>query len=127
MSRVLPKRKYIDPFEPAQVRRLVATYGSPLLIVDCERIRAQYRRLQKALPGVDLHYALKPLPHPAVVRTLVAQGGFLDLATTGEVQLVSRLGVDPAICIHTHPIKRDKDIRNALAAGVTHLRRRQSG
>jgi ornithine decarboxylase len=119
MSRALSKRKYIDPFEPEQVRRLAATYGSPLLIVDCERIRAQYRRLQKALPGVDLHYALKPLPHPAVVRTVVAQGGFLDLATTGEVQLVSRLGVDPARCIHTHPIKRDKDIRNALAAGVT--------
>ena len=49
----------------------------------------------------------------------MAQGGFLDLATTGEVQLVSRLGVDPSRCIHTHPIKRDKDIRNALAAGVT--------
>ena len=39
----------------------MATYGSPLLIIDCERVRAQYRRLQKALPGVDLHYALKPL------------------------------------------------------------------
>lgn len=113
------KRGYIDPFEPAQVRRLVATYGSPLLIVDCERIRTQYRRLQKALPGVDLHYALKPLPHAAVVRTIIAQGGFLDLATTGEVQLVTRLGVDPARCIHTHPIKRDKDIRNALVAGIT--------
>lgn len=113
------KRGYIDPFEPAHVRRLVATYGSPLLIVDCERIRTQYRRLQKALPGVDLHYALKPLPHAAVVRTIIAQGGFLDLATTGEVQLVTRLGVDPARCIHTHPIKRDKDIRNALVAGIT--------
>jgi ornithine decarboxylase len=113
------KRGYIDPFEPAQVRRLVATYGSPLLVIDCERIRAQYRRLQKALPGVDLHYALKPLPQAAVVRTIVALGGYLDLATTGEVQLVSRLGVDPKRCIHTHPIKRDKDIRNALVAGVT--------
>ena len=58
-------------------------------------VRAQYRRLQKALPGVDLHYALKPLPHPAVVRTIVGAGGYLDLATTGEVQLVSRLGVTP--------------------------------
>jgi ornithine decarboxylase len=53
-----------------------------------------------------------------VVRTIVALGGWLDLATTGEVQLVSRLGVDPARCIHTHPIKRDKDIRNALHAGL---------
>ncbi len=110
--------RYIDPFEPAQIRRLVERFGSPLMIIDCQRVRAQYRRLQRALPGVDLHYALKPLPHAAVVRTIAAAGGWLDLATTGEVQLVSRLGIDPARCIHSHPIKRDKDIRNALAAGV---------
>ncbi len=115
----MSKDAHVDPFEPREIRRLVARYGSPLLIIDCERVRAQYRRLQKALPGVVLHYALKPLPHPAVVRTIVAMGGNLDLATTGEVQLVSRLGIDAARCIHTHPIKRDKDIRNALAAGVT--------
>ncbi|MEY2853321.1 MAG: hypothetical protein RL030_453 [Pseudomonadota bacterium] len=115
----MSKASYIDPFQPREIRRLVARYGSPLLIIDCARVRAQYRRLQKALPGVGLHYALKPLPHPAVVRTIAALGGNLDLATTGEVQLVSRLGIDAARCIHTHPIKRDKDIRNALAAGVT--------
>lgn len=112
------RKGYIDPFEPAEVRRLVATFGSPLLIVDCERVRVQYKRLARALPGVDLHYALKPLPHPAVVRTVAQLGGWLDLATTGEVQLITRLGLDPARCIHTHPIKRDQDIRNALAAGV---------
>jgi ornithine decarboxylase len=112
------KKGYIDPFQPAQVRRLVASFGSPLLIVDCERVRIQYRRLARALPGVDLYYALKPLPHPAVVRTVARLGGFLDLATTGEVQLITRLGLDPARCIHTHPIKREQDIRNALEAGV---------
>lgn len=112
------KKGFIDPFQPDEVRRLVATYGSPLLIIDCERVRAQYRRLHKALPGVDLHYALKPLPASAVVRTIDALGGWMDLATTGEVQLIQRLGIDPARCIHTHPIKRDKDIRNALQAGV---------
>ena len=111
-------QSYIDPFESAHIERLVKQYGSPLLIVDCERARAQYRKLAKALPGVDLHYALKPLPHPAVVRSILALGGWLDLATTGEVQLAHKLGADPARCIHTHPIKRDIDIRNALAAGV---------
>lgn len=109
---------YIDPFEPQHVQRLVERYGSPLLIVDCERIRKQYRKLAKALPGVDLHYALKPLPHPAVVRSILAEGGWLDLATTGEVRLMESVGADPRRCIHTHPIKRDADIRNALAAGV---------
>ncbi|MFZ9709372.1 MAG: type III PLP-dependent enzyme [Steroidobacteraceae bacterium] len=110
--------RFIDPFEPREIRRLVREFGSPLLIVDCERIRRQYRQLQRALPRVDLHYALKPLPHPAVIETVLAEGGFLDLATNGEVELVARLGVDPERCIHTHPIKRDLDIRTALARGV---------
>lgn len=111
--------RWIDPFEPRQIQRLVAEFGSPLLVIDCERVRRQYQALHRALPGVDLHYALKPLPHPAVVNTIVELGGFLDLATTGEVELVTRLGVDPQRCIHTHPIKRDIDIASALARGVT--------
>jgi ornithine decarboxylase len=112
------RTRFIDPFQPTEIRRLVKEFGSPLLIVDCERVRVQLRKLRKALPGVDLHYALKPLPHSAVVRTVNAEGAFMDLATTGEVQLVQRLGIDPNRCIHTHPIKRDQDIRNALEYGV---------
>ena len=110
--------RFIDPFQPAEVRRLVKEFGSPLVILDCERVRVQFRKLKKALPRVDLHYALKPMPHPAVVETVLAEGGFLDLATTGEVQLIQRLGVDPERCIHTHPIKRPEDIANALEFGV---------
>ena len=110
--------RFTDPFQPAEIRRLVGEFGSPLLILDCERVRVQWRKLKRALPHVDLHYALKPMPHPAVVDTVIAEGGFLDLATTGEVQLVRRLGVAPERCIHTHPIKRPEDIENALAFGV---------
>jgi len=110
--------RFIDPFQPAEIRRLVKEFGSPLVILDCERVRVQYRKLRKALPGVDLHYALKPMPHSSVVNTIIAEGGFLDLATTGEVQLVERLGVAPERCIHTHPIKREQDIVNAIRFGV---------
>jgi ornithine decarboxylase len=110
--------RFIDPFEPAQIRRLAREFGSPLLILDCARVRTQYRALRRALPGVDLHYALKPMPHPALVRAVIEEGGWLDLATTGEVQLVAALGVAPARCIHTHPIKRERDIRNALSFGI---------
>jgi ornithine decarboxylase len=110
--------RWIDPFEKREIRRLVAEFGSPLVIVDCERVRQQYRQLTRALPGVLLHYALKPMPHPSVVRTVYAMGGNLDLATTGEVELVARMGLDPERCIHTHPIKRDSDIVAALRRGV---------
>jgi ornithine decarboxylase len=103
----------------AEIRSLAARFGSPLLVVDCEQVRHQYRALQAALPGVDLHYALKPLPHVAVVACLRDEGAFFDLATTGEVELVKAAGVTADRCIHTHPIKRDSDIRDALRFGVT--------
>ncbi len=118
-AKKMSRPRFIDPFQPAEVRRLV------------QRVRLAAARFSiasecacstgscaKALPGVDLHYALKPMPHAAVVRTVIDEGGFLDLATTGEVQLVRRLGVAPERCIHTHPIKRPQDIRNALDFGV---------
>ena len=56
-----------DPFSREAIQHLVARYGSPLLIIDAERVRQQYRRLAAALPGVDLHYALKPLPHASLI------------------------------------------------------------
>jgi ornithine decarboxylase len=108
-----------EPPEAERIRRLVAIHGAPLLILDCEAVRRQYRALAAALPGVDLHYALKPLPHPAVVTTLMQEDAWFDLATSGEVDLVRGLGVAPERCIHTHPIKRDRDIRDALDFGVT--------
>ncbi len=108
----------LDPFAAEAIRRLVARYGSPLLIVDAERLRRQYRRLAAALPGVDLHYALKPLPLAPVVAVLSDEGASFDLASNGEVDLVRRMKIDPRRCIHTHPIKRDGDIRTALAYGV---------
>jgi ornithine decarboxylase len=108
-----------DPFARESIERLVSRYGSPLFLIDAERVRAQYRRLAQALPGVNLFYAIKSLPHASVVATLRDVGACFDLATNGEVELVRRLGVEPERCIHTHPIKRDSDIRTALSFGVT--------
>jgi ornithine decarboxylase len=117
-ARRTPNEAPIDPFVPAEIKRLVATYGSPLLILDCERVRTQYRRLAAALPRVVLYYALKPMPHEAVVRTLADLGAHFDLASAGEISLVKEVGVSADRCIHTHPVKRDGDIRAALDYGL---------
>lgn len=105
--------------QSALIQSSVAQFGAPLLLIDCDSIRAQYHALKNALPNVTLHFALKPLPHPVVVDTLLAEGASFDLATSGEVDLVSSRGVPAERTIHTHPIKRDADIRDALAYGCT--------
>ena len=106
------------PYARAALESLVARHGSPLFVIDCDQLRAQYRQLAAALPGVALHYALKPLPQPAVVATLSAEGSGFDVATSGEIDLVRAAQVSPQRCIHTHPIKRDADIRDALRFGI---------
>jgi ornithine decarboxylase len=98
---------------------LVREHGSPLLVLDCERVRAQYRRLAAALPGVDLHFAIKALPHPAVIATLHDEGSFFDVASLGELGLLAALGVPAERAIHTHPIKRECDIRESMSQGCT--------
>ena len=98
-------------------RGLVAQYGSPLLVLDQAAVRHQYRSLVAALPGVTLHYALKPLPHMGVIEVLKSEGASFDLATNGEVDLMREAQINPNECIHTHPIKRDSDIRYALDYG----------
>ena len=102
----------------ARLAGLAARHGTPLLVIDCEAIRRQYRSLSAALPGVGLFYALKPLPNAAVVATLRALGAGFDVATTGEIELIRAQRVAPGRCIHTHPIKRDADIRAALSFGI---------
>jgi ornithine decarboxylase len=102
----------------AQLRSLARRHGTPLLVIDCSSIRSQYRALAAALPGVGLHYALKPLPFAPAVAALRDLGANFDVATTGEIGLVRSQGVPAARCIHTHPIKSDSDIAAALRFGI---------
>ena len=90
----------------------------PLLLLDPERVRRQYRRLRNALPFVRFHYAVKALAHDAVIDALADAGCGFDIATGEELALLTRRGVDAARIIHTHPIKKPAEIAEALAAGV---------
>jgi len=101
-----------------QLRRLAGRHGTPLLVIDCNSIRSQYRALSAALPGVGLHYALKPMPFAPVVATLRDLGANFDVATTGEIKLVRSQRVAAERCIHTHPIKSIAAIAAALRFGI---------
>jgi len=103
--------------QASSYRELVEQYGSPLLLLDCDVLRAQYRALQAALPTVRLYYAIKSLPHPDALAALAAEGASFDMATSGEITMLRQIGANPAATIHTHPIKRDQDIRDALDFG----------
>ena len=102
-----------------EIRRLAAEHGTPLLVLDCAVVRRQVQLLRAALPRVDFFYAVKALPHSAVLRTMQQLGVGFDLASSGEIEQVRRFYVNPRNTIHTHPIKKRNDIRDSLRFGCT--------
>ncbi|BBP44958.1 ornithine decarboxylase [Thiosulfatimonas sediminis] len=107
----------LEQFDRASLQELVEKYETPFMVLDLEEIDYQYKSLQAALPGVKLFYALKSLSHPELIKRLKTLGCHFDLATIGEVELVESLGITGDQCIHTHPIKKDKEIQRALDFG----------
>ncbi|MFC1589540.1 type III PLP-dependent enzyme [Pseudomonadota bacterium] len=100
-------------------QQMAQQHGTPLLILDCDQLVKQFNVLSEALPGVELYYAIKALPHPAAIQTLDALGAGFDIASSGEIELIREQGASARHTIHTHPIKRDTDIRDALRFGCT--------
>lgn len=109
----------LEQFDRASLEELVAKHETPFMVLDLEEVDYQYKSLQAALPGVKLFYALKSLSHPELIKRLKTLGCNFDLATIGEVELVESLGITGDQCIHTHPIKKDREIKRALEFGCT--------
>jgi ornithine decarboxylase len=106
-----------DCLTERRLRSLVASHGTPLLILDCGQVRQNYRRLRAALPTVQVHYAVKALPEAAVLSALCNEGSHFDAASIGELTLLRQVGVTPDRVMHTHPIKTLAEIRTALGYG----------
>ncbi len=105
--------------ERSYYQALVAKYGSPLLVISRQRLIGQYQELRRQLPGVSLYYAIKAFPQLEVLNVLAEQGCHFDVASEGEIALLRQLSVSGRKTIHTHPIKKDADIRAALRGGST--------
>ncbi|MDH5735379.1 MAG: type III PLP-dependent enzyme [Gammaproteobacteria bacterium] len=111
----------LETFDRASLEELVAKHETPFMVLDLSEVDYQYQSLQAALPGVKLFYALKSLSHPELIKRLKGLGSYFDLATIGEINLVESLGITGDRCIHTHPIKKDKEIKRSLEFGCTRM------
>jgi diaminopimelate decarboxylase len=101
--------------------RLTEQLGStPYFAYDRERLTANVERVRSALPAtIALSYAVKANPMPAVVQHLSTIVDGFDVASAGELRTALDT-VMPAANVHfAGPGKRDAELRQAVAAGVT--------
>jgi ornithine decarboxylase len=87
---------------PGKLQALAREHGTPLVIVDHEVLRRNYAAFRRHLPQVQVYYAVKANPDPAIIRTFYEAGASFDVASVAEFMLVHEL-------IQDRPAKEQQD------------------
>ena len=103
--------------------RLAKEYGTPLYLMDEDRIRRNCRLYLDAFqasfrPGSLPHYAAKAAAFKAICRVVGEEGMGIDVCSTGEIATVLAAGVDMSRVMFPSNGKSDGDIRYAMDRGV---------
>jgi diaminopimelate decarboxylase len=100
--------------------RVVERAGrTPCYVYDRGRLTARVALLREHLPAeVELHYAIKANPMPALVGWMSAHVDGLDVASAGELKIALDAGGDPDDVSFAGPGKQEAELRQAIAAGV---------
>ncbi|NQX87750.1 MAG: pyridoxal-dependent decarboxylase, exosortase A system-associated [Halioglobus sp.] len=92
---------------------------TPFYAYDREVMANKVHTLRKTLPdGIQLHYAMKANPMPAVVQHLADLTDGLDVASAGELRIALATGVSPTCISFAGPGKSDEDLQLAVDSGV---------
>jgi len=99
--------------------RLAARAGqTPFYVYDHGLVRRRIAALRTALPApVQIHYALKANPMPALVQRLRALVDGFDVASLHELHLALDTGIAPAAIGFAGPGKSAVELRAAVSAG----------
>lgn len=102
---------------------LAEKYGTPLYVIDEEKIRNNYNKLYNAFSSKyeDLHmcYAAKANTNISVMRILEQEGSYIDAVSTGEIYTALHTGFTPDRIVFTGNNATTEELEYAHKAGVT--------
>jgi diaminopimelate decarboxylase len=98
--------------------KLAARFGTPLLVLCEETIRARARAYREAAPDALVVYGMKAFPNVAVMRVLAEEGLGADVSTLGELAFAGRAGVPPERLVVHGNNRSVEELRAAAEAGA---------
>jgi ornithine decarboxylase len=93
--------------------------ATPCLVLDLDRVEANFRAIQRAMPLAHIYYAVKANPARPVLERLVRLTSRFDAASFEEVAACLAAGARPEAISFGNTIKKASAIRRAHEAGVT--------
>ena len=101
------------------IQELTKKFGTPLFIYHRETITNTIRDLQSRLPDrFQLYYSIKANPNAAILRTVLAEGCGLEIASCGELQQALAAGCHPEQILFAGPGKTTAELNAALEARI---------
>jgi diaminopimelate decarboxylase len=92
---------------------------TPFYVYDRAVMTRKVQELRAALPdGLEIHYAMKANPMPAVVTHFSRLVDGIDVASAAEMQVALDVGVAPGLISFAGPGKSIKELERAAAAGI---------
>ncbi|WP_254273803.1 diaminopimelate decarboxylase [Haloarcula marina] len=118
MSHDSPPVRRLADWDHDLLGRLAADHGTPLYVVDLDRVAENYERFASAFPDAHVMYAAKAHTGRAVLSKLLETGADIECAAWGELQRAIDAGADPDTLQYTavNPPDRDLDYATDLAA-----------
>lgn len=100
--------------------RLAARVGrTPFYVYDRRALDARVAALRTTLPAeVQIHYAIKANPMPALVAHMARKVDGLDVASAGELGIALDAGMDPRDISFAGPGKTEAELEQSVAAGI---------
>lgn len=106
-----PAVRRLADWSRAELARLAEDYGTPLYLIDLDRVEANGERLGDAFPDARVHYAVKANAGSAVLERLATAGYGAECASAGEVIRALDAGFARRDILYTpvNPPARDLD------------------
>ena len=107
-----PPIRRLGAWDASTLRELAEEYGTPLYVLDLERVRENARRLEAAFPDAEILYAAKANALEDVLETLLSAGVGIECASAGELERALAAGASGTEVHYTavNPPERDLDI-----------------
>lgn len=94
---------------------------TPILLIDKEKVKEKALRIGSNIKNSKVFYAVKANPDIEILRFLNKLRVGFEISSEGELEVLSKLKVDPKKIISSNPIKSSKFLKMAASYGVKYF------
>ena len=94
---------------------------TPFLLIDCEKVKEKTYLIGRYIKNSKVFYAVKANPDIEILKFINKLKLSFEIASEGELGILSSIGVEPSRIISSNPVKSLKFLQIAASYGVRHF------